>query len=299
MLRVLILFLLTITPTAAGDAGTQRLLDKLYDPNGDVMVAAHRGFWREAPENSTLAVEEAIRVGCEIIEIDVRRTADGHWIVIHDKTLERTTNGSGRVDAHTLDQIRGLRLLNGYGLETDLRVPTLLEVAKLTRGRALLYVDKSDDHLREIANLLDRENLLDHCLFYGRRPVSDLQATFGADILERVHYLPKLGDRTPDAANYIDAFLSLSKPPAAFVLDFQEDTPTTSLALAAIPQIRQARVRVWMSPLWSDLVAGRTDDRAVVAPDENWGWLLDHDATILCTDRPRRMIRFLNGLNAD
>jgi hypothetical protein len=62
-----------------------------------VLVVAHRTCWRNAPENTLQAIEHCIKVGVDMVEIDVRKTKDGELVVIHDETLDRTTNGAGLV----------------------------------------------------------------------------------------------------------------------------------------------------------------------------------------------------------
>jgi glycerophosphoryl diester phosphodiesterase len=98
---------------------------------------AHRGLWRSggAPENSLAAFEAACRSGYGI-ELDVRLSADGAAIVIHDETLERLTASAGLVEEQTTDELRVLRLL-GSG-ET---IPTLDEVLALIGGRTPLLVE--------------------------------------------------------------------------------------------------------------------------------------------------------------
>jgi len=63
-----------------------------------ILVIAHRGAADEAPENTLPAIEAAIRMGCDIVEVDVRLSRDGKVVLIHDATVDRTTNGRGRVD---------------------------------------------------------------------------------------------------------------------------------------------------------------------------------------------------------
>lgn len=67
---------------------------------------AHQGGAREAPSNTLFAFKEAIEAGADVIELDVHATLDGHLIVIHDTTVDRTTDGSGRVDMMTLEEIK-------------------------------------------------------------------------------------------------------------------------------------------------------------------------------------------------
>ena len=67
-----------------------------------VMVIAHRGFSARAPENTMAAFRKAMELGSDAIEFDVRFSRDGHLVVFHDDTLERTTNGKGKVADFTL-----------------------------------------------------------------------------------------------------------------------------------------------------------------------------------------------------
>ena len=60
-----------------------------------VLVASHRADWKLAPENSLAALENAIRYGVDIVETDVRRTKDGHLVILHDPHVARVTNGQG------------------------------------------------------------------------------------------------------------------------------------------------------------------------------------------------------------
>lgn len=104
------------------------------------LTFAHRGGAGLWPENTLEAFRGAIQLGCTHVETDVRMTRDGEIVVFHDETLERTTNGSGRVSAHTLPQLR--RLDAGYRFSPDgksfprrgqgLVIPTLAELVALS-----------------------------------------------------------------------------------------------------------------------------------------------------------------------
>jgi glycerophosphoryl diester phosphodiesterase len=106
---------------------------------------AHRGGAALWPENSLLAFRNAVRVGAGLLELDVHQSADGDVVVIHDPTLERTTNGAGSVAARTAAELRSLRLKDAVGTLTDEWVPTLREVMAVTAsaGVALLIEIKT------------------------------------------------------------------------------------------------------------------------------------------------------------
>ena len=95
------------------------------------LVIAHRGFSRKHPENTLAAFEAAITAGAGMLELDLTLTADGEFVVIHDDTLDRTTDGSGLLCEHSLAQLRTLDAGKGYGDGGDTRIPLLDEVLRL------------------------------------------------------------------------------------------------------------------------------------------------------------------------
>lgn len=108
------------------------------------LVIAHRGDSAHRPENTLASFSSALEVGAELVELDVHLTRDGHVVVIHDPTLERTTSGSGRVLDLTLAEIR--RLSAGFPARfgdafAGERVPLLAEVLGLVRGRARVLIE--------------------------------------------------------------------------------------------------------------------------------------------------------------
>jgi glycerophosphoryl diester phosphodiesterase len=107
-------------------------------------IMAHRGDSGSRPENTLAAFAGAVEVGADLVEFDVQLTKDGHVIVIHDVTLDRTTNGKGNVREMTLPEIR--RFSAGYPSRfasnfTGERVPTLAEALALLRDRARVVIE--------------------------------------------------------------------------------------------------------------------------------------------------------------
>jgi len=107
----------------------------------NIRVIAHRGASHARPENTIPAFVHAIELGADLLEFDVRHTADGHVVIIHDPTVDRTTNGIGTVSGMTLEEIRaldaGVRFQDQY---SGTKVPTLREVLELAR-RARVGLD--------------------------------------------------------------------------------------------------------------------------------------------------------------
>lgn len=128
---------------------------------GRMLLGGHRGNPADHPENTMASFASAIEVGCDMVECDVHLTADGELAVIHDHTLERTTNGSGMVGAQTLAE---LRLLDAGGGE---RIPLLEEIFDLVRGRAGLVIETKQNPLpypgleEKLVETLRRHRMLD------------------------------------------------------------------------------------------------------------------------------------------
>lgn len=129
----------------------------LTDPDcTQVMVAAHRGYHRTFPQNSLASIRGAADLGAEFIEIDLRHTKDDVLVLVHDDTVDGTTNGQGLVEEFTLAEIRELELTGADADNPETRkVPTFLEALVLARELGvMLYVDqktwRSDLTLKEI-----------------------------------------------------------------------------------------------------------------------------------------------------
>lgn len=109
---------------------------------GRTGVIAHRGFSGIAPENTLVAIQKGIDVGADMVEIDVGLTRDRHVVVLHDETLDRTTDGTGKLSDRDLDYVRGLDAGTWFSEAFEGEpVPTLDEVLDLVRGKILLNVE--------------------------------------------------------------------------------------------------------------------------------------------------------------
>ena len=100
-----------------------------------VLRIGHRGAAGHAPENTLAAIQKGIALGVDFVEIDVRRTADDVLVVLHDTTVNRTTNGRGRIDHLSLQEVKKFNAGNGE------HIPTLEEVLKMAGGRAGLVLE--------------------------------------------------------------------------------------------------------------------------------------------------------------
>lgn len=114
-----------------------------YQADRVPFVSAHRGGARKGyPENCIATFENTLRHAAAIMEIDPRLTSDSVVVLMHDATLERTTNGSGKVSEHTWEELQKLKLKDTEGNITPYGIPTLEDALEWARGKTILILDK-------------------------------------------------------------------------------------------------------------------------------------------------------------
>lgn len=117
-------------------------MNKLEQRDSLIKIA-HRGASAYEPENTLKSFERAIELRADMIELDVRQTIDGELVVIHDRTVDRTTDGTGPVAHKTLSELKDLNAGKGE------RIPTLSEVLELASGRVKLVLELKQDGIED------------------------------------------------------------------------------------------------------------------------------------------------------
>lgn len=138
-------------------------------------VSAHRGSSEIAPENTLATFRAVLQLQVDYIEIDVRTTKDGQLVILHDATLNRTTNGTGPVKDQTLADLKKLLAAQGFDEQFQKeQIPTLEEVCKLLADwnahhteKTNLYVDCKDVVPAPLVATLSKYGLLNDAVFYG------------------------------------------------------------------------------------------------------------------------------------
>src|SRR5579864_105609 len=126
-------------------------LELLRSARGSPHVSGHRGASAKAPENTLAALDAAWRAGATLAEIDVQLTRDGHVVLMHDRTVDRTTTGHGYVKDLALRELQALDAGRWFGPEfRGERVPTLRESVEWTRGKLALLVELKNFPFREL-----------------------------------------------------------------------------------------------------------------------------------------------------
>ena len=252
-----------------------------------VLVASHRADWRGWPENSMPAIESAINMGVDIVELDLQCTADSQLIVMHDSKINRTTTGKGLVAEMTLDSIRTFRLKNGVNIRTRHEIPTLREVLLLCKGRVLINLDKADRYFDLVVPLLQETGTTRQIIMKGRKPADEVRALYG-QYLDEVIYMPIVDMN--DSASVETFSAHLASNPCAFELCWRTDDGYVREA----SKMAKGKALLWVNCLWDTLCGGHEDDQAMLDPDANYGYLIDSlGFRIIQTDRPEYLIHYL------
>ena len=239
-----------------GTVGQARRADKIVAALHDastryVVVVAHRGDWRNYPENSIPAIESVIRMGVDVMELDVKMTRDSVLVLSHDWTLNRTTTGSGNISDYTYEQLLAFDLKRGHGIAIPgLKIPTLRQALEVCKDRIVVNVDQGFDYYDQVV-------------------------AGGSDMTTFNSYLA-----SPEAV------------PIAFELCF--DTLDDNVKNTA-RRVLDAGSKVWVNTIWGSLCGDHDDDRAYDSPepDKVYGPILDLGTSIIQTDRPEFLIKYL------
>ncbi|WP_241673369.1 glycerophosphodiester phosphodiesterase family protein [Ewingella americana] len=261
--------------------------------NPDVLVIAHRGAWQTTPENSLAALDEAIHLGADIIEIDAQTTADAQLVVIHDAHLDRTCDYQGEVATMPLSMVRRARLKAADGREgmvlTSERVPLLEELLEEARGRIVVNVDiKYPRDLERVVSLILSMNMADGVLLKSKMDITAQRFPLAlAGVPKPIPFMPILHARP----GLFAADLRNIKQFGAQMIELN----FTDLAdvTAARDELKRLGVRLWVNTLDVSHSLDFCDSRATQDPEGVWGVLIEAGVRAFQTDNVGQLVRWL------
>ncbi|MGC6422626.1 MAG: glycerophosphodiester phosphodiesterase family protein [Flavobacteriaceae bacterium] len=256
--------------------------------NDQIMVAAHRGDWRNAPENSLQAIQNCIDMGVDIVEIDIRETKDGELVVIHDDSLNRTTNGRGYIKDWTLDSLKTLRLRDGLGVVTQHRIPTLEEALMLSRNKILVNLDKGYRVFEKVIAIVQKTGTTHQVIFKGRKSKDEVEKEIGK-YLDEIYFMPIIKLNDPSAEKTVKEYLTKIRLPVAFEFTVPQDTIRF---IEYFAEIRKKGASVWVNSLWPQHNGGHDDEKAAIDTGI-YNWYIENHIDIIQTDRPELLLSFL------
>ncbi|WP_149275320.1 glycerophosphodiester phosphodiesterase family protein [Pareuzebyella sediminis] len=142
--------------------------DKFPSPkNGTTYVIAHRGVHDSYPENSLAAYEKAIELGCDFVEIDLRKTKDERFVSVHNETIDAYFEGkTGKVNELNLSQLQSTTLKNPDGSTSDEFIPTFEDILELCRGRIGIYLDLKEPDIEKQLEIIRDYGMVKNIVWY-------------------------------------------------------------------------------------------------------------------------------------
>jgi glycerophosphoryl diester phosphodiesterase len=280
---------------------------QIHNPQSDyVLVACHRGDWRNWPENSIPAIESVIDMGADIVEIDIRMTADSVLVLCHDDDVRRTTNfwwvyrdqpdKSAKVCDLTLAEIRtlGLNRMHQAAAIDTLRMPTLREALTCTKDRICVNIDKGYDYYDEVLDITEELGVTDQVLIKGNKAIA-VVAENESRHTHNMMYMPVVDIQNEKGAALLNSYLEKGVVPLAYELCWSSSDDDAFPE--ACRRIREQGSKIWVNTIWSSLCGGdgHDDDAAYLAADPGTVYqpYLDAGVTMIQTDRPQLLIDWL------
>ena len=258
-----------------------------------VVVVAHRGDWRNYPENSIPAIESVIRMGVDVMELDVKMTRDSVLVLSHDWTLNRTTTGSGNISDYTYEQLLAFDLKRGHGIAIPgLKIPTLRQALEVCKDRIVVNVDQGFDYYDQVLAITEELGMTDQVLIKNGQPLDKVQQRMSRHA-HKMMYMPVVSVAGGSDMTTFNSYLTSPKAvPIAFELCF--DTLDDNVKNTA-KRVLDAGSKVWVNTIWGSLCGDHDDDRVYDSPDPDkvYGPILDLGTSIIQTDRPEFLIKYL------
>ncbi len=255
----------------------------MFQNKNKVLVAAHRGNWKEYPENSIPAIESCIGTGVDIVEIDVQRTKDGYFVLMHDASIDRTTNGKGKVSDYTLKELQRFKLKSKGDTITEHKIPTLDTILKITKDKIVINIDKSSGRFNELTYLIDSLNCKEHVLLKGNG-TGDYFKKLNNQDTNSIYYMPLLSTKSK-----IDSFFLVYQPPLFEFLLSNDSSIYSSRTF--LDSLEKWNIKIWYNALFNSISGGHTE---TVDAINSWSWFINHGAFVIQTDYPFHLIKYLN-----
>lgn len=273
----------------------EKLLAEIHDPSSDyVMVISHRGDWRNYPENSIPAIESVIRMGADIVEIDLKMTKDSVLVLSHDQTIDRMFDGKGLVSDFTYDSLKTFKLRRAHNVTTDsLHVATLEEALMVCKDRILVNLDHAWGYYDEALAVAEKVGCVDQILMKGSRPVQEVEEKF-ASHEKNFMYMPIVSILAESGKKLYESYREMGlDTQIAYEVCWDRTTPEVTECLT---EIVEGGSKAWANTIWGSLCGYLDDDAALEkGVEDTYGRVLDMGVTMIQTDRPEFLIDYLRS----
>ena len=266
---------------------------QIHNPNSKyVVVACHRGDWRNYPENSIPAIESIIRMGADIMELDLKLTKDSVLVLSHDWTIDRCTTGKGRVSDYTLDELKQFRLRRAHGVATDsLHICTLREALECCKDRICVNVDQGYEYYDMVLAITEELGVTDQILIQGKHSVASVAEKMAAHE-HNMMYMPIIDIQKEQGQKLFQEYMDTKTVPLAYEVCWKKLTPEVS---DCFKKVVESGSKLWVNTIWGSLCGYLDDDKALDCgdPAEVYDQVIALGASMIQTDRPEQLLDYL------
>lgn len=266
---------------------------QIHNPNSKyVVVACHRGDWRNYPENSIPAIESIIRMGADIMELDLKLTKDSVLVLSHDWTIDRCTTGKGRVSDFTLDELKQFRLRRAHGVATDsLHICTLREALECCKDRICVNVDQGYEYYDMVLAITEELGVTDQILIKGKHSVASVAEKMAAHE-HNMMYMPIIDIQKEQGQKLFQEYMDTKTVPLAYEVCWKKLTPEVS---DCFKKVVESGSKLWVNTIWGSLCGYLDDDKALDCgdPAEVYDQVIALGASMIQTDRPEQLLNYL------
>lgn len=266
---------------------------QIHNPNSKyVVVACHRGDWRNYPENSIPAIESIIRMGADIMELDLKLTKDSVLVLSHDWTIDRCTTGKGCVSDYTLDELKQFRLRRAHGVATDsLHICTLREALECCKDRICVNVDQGYEYYDMVLAITEELGVTDQILIKGKHSVASVAEKMAAHE-HNMMYMPIIDIQKEQGQKLFQEYMDTKTVPLAYEVCWKKLTPEVS---DCFKKVVESGSKLWVNTIWGSLCGYLDDDKALDCgdPAEVYDQVIALGASMIQTDRPEQLLDYL------
>ena len=248
---------------------------KLPTAKNKIIVIAHRGDHTLAPENSLLAIQNAINDGADYVELDIRTSLDSQLVLMHDATVDRMTNGHGKISEMKFDSIRSLQLYNKNNAASEtFTVPTFEEALSICKNKINIYLDFKNADVKKVYEAILAAHMQDQIVVYINTPIQYVEWR------KQVPSMPLILSLNTKVKDSTEMFKYLSNVNID-ILDgnwneYTQETVRASLSKGV--------------PVWADM-------QAAIEDEAYWNKGIELGLSGIQTDHPKELIQYLKKLS--
>lgn len=239
-----------------------------------IIVIAHRGDHTVAPENSLLSIQNAISDGADYVELDIRTSKDKKLVLMHDITVDRVTNGHGKISELSFDSIRTLKLFNSNIKNSDtFQIPTFDEALKLCKNKINIYLDFKDANVQEVYTEVKNAKMENQLVVYINTP---------KQYIDWKKYAPSI-----PLILSLNAKITSSEEMDIYLKQIQIDILDGNWNEYTKETVNAARLNG--VPIWADMQSSKEED-------SYWKKGIDLGLSGIQTDHPKELVKYIQTM---